>query len=330
MANPTIYDVAKKLGVSPSTVSRALHKPGRMSAVTESRVREAAEALGYRINPLARALPTGRTYSVGLVLSDITNPVFSPLVRGTELVAAEHGFTMVLAESQESPEVEFEVASKLTQSTDGLVLVASCLSDDQIMEISARKPLVLVNRELEGIPSVVPDITHAVEQALDHVQRLGHKSVAYISGPKAAWVSAQRWNILLGQALARGLSLVEIDSTAPTVEGGEAAFQRIRASGASVAIAYNDLIAIGIMRSYAKHGLSIPKDLSVIGFDDIFTSRLISPSLSTLHSPLTRAGKLAANRLIADVQDTEDESSVELAAHFVERESVGPFSGELS
>lgn len=322
-SSPTIYDVAKELGISASTVSRALHKPGRTSAATEARVRQAAKALGYRINPLARALPTGRTYSIALVVSDITNPVFAPLVRGAELVAAERGFTMVLAESQESPDVEFDMAMKLAQSTDGLILVAARLSDQQIQEVASRVPLMLVNREVESISSVVPDVTDGVNQALDHVQRLGHRSIAYISGPEAAWVNTQRWNLLLDKAVSRGTSIVSIGPTAPTVEGGEEVFRRLRASGASVAIAYNDLIAVGILRAYADHGLSAPEDISVIGFDDILASRLVSPSLSTLHSPLMRAGQAAADRLVAEIEGTAGGSHTKLAAHFVERDSTG-------
>jgi LacI family transcriptional regulator len=112
----TIYDVAKATGVSPSTVSRALNKPGRLKAATEQRIRDAAQELGYRINPMARALPTGKTGTLALLVSDITNPVYFDLVRGAERVATANGLTLIFAESQESPELEFATAQRLQTS----------------------------------------------------------------------------------------------------------------------------------------------------------------------------------------------------------------------
>src|SRR6478609_4383204 len=138
----TIYDVAKATGVSPSTVSRALNKPGRLKEATERRIRDAAEQLGYRINPMARALPTGKTGTIALLVSDITNPVYFDVVRGAERVASENGLTLVFAESQESPELELATAQRLQTSVDGLFLVASRLDDERIVELAAAKPLV--------------------------------------------------------------------------------------------------------------------------------------------------------------------------------------------
>ncbi|GAA2334606.1 LacI family DNA-binding transcriptional regulator [Dactylosporangium salmoneum] len=315
----TIYDIARELGVSPSTVSRALHKPGRTNAKTEARIRATAEALGYRINPLARALPTGRTGTLGLILSDITNPVWFDLIRGAERVTAEHGRTLVLAESQESPELERHTAERLVPSVDGFVLVASRLPDAEIRALAGRKPLVVVNRRVSGVDCLVPDVAPGLRAALDHLAAAGHRSLAFLSGPATSWMSRTRWDIALDEAPARGLSIVEIGPGAPTTAGGAAALRRVLASGASAVLAYNDLMAIGLLRACRDAGVAVPGRLSIIGFDDIFGSDFTSPPIATIRSPVGALGGDAVRRLIG-AQDAPPP----LATEFVPRGSTAP------
>ncbi len=318
----TIYDVARATGVSPSTVSRALNKPGRINAKTEQRIRAAAAELNYRLNPMARALPTGRTGTLGLILSDITNPVYFSLVRGAEQVTAALGYTLVLAESQESPELELETAQRLLVSVDGLVLVASRLEDDAIIDLADQKPLVVVNRRVAGVDAVIPNVAPGIREALDHLHDLGHQSLAYLSGPTASWMSRLRWETLLEQAVDRGMSIVEIGPGAPTLDGGRDALRRVRAAGVTAVIAYNDLMAIGLLLSANQSGLTVPDDLSIVGFDDIFGSDFTSPPLTTIRTPLGAVGDQAMRGLIASLDGTDHTTPFELQTELVVRGST--------
>ncbi|MFC3996960.1 LacI family DNA-binding transcriptional regulator [Nocardiopsis sediminis] len=304
----TIYDIARHLGVSPSTVSRALNKPGRINAKTEQRIREAAAELNYRLNPMARALPTGRTSTIGLILSDITNPVYFTLVRGAERIAAAAGYTLVLAESQESVELEAQTAERLLLSVDGLVLVSSRMDDDHIEALADRKPLITVNRRVGAVPGIVPDVVPGIRDALDHLASLGHRSIAFLSGPGVSWMNELRWNTLLDEAPERGMAIVEIGPNDPTRDGGRAALRRVRASGVTAVVTYNDLMAIGLLDAYRGAGMDIPGDLSIVGFDDIFGSDFTSPPMTTIRTPLDLAGEEAVHRLIATTAEDAGEA----------------------
>ncbi|OHV21346.1 hypothetical protein BBK14_26830 [Parafrankia soli] len=318
----TIYDIAKAVGVSPSTVSRALNKPGRINAKTEQRINDAAYALGYQVNPLARALPTGRTGMVAVLISDIANPVYFDVLRGAERVASGAGHTLVFADSQESPTLEFGIARRLQSSVDGLLLVASRLTDAQINELADTKPLVIANRRVDGIPSVILDVTPGLTQAINHLQELGHRSIGYLSGPTASWMNHRRWNTLLDECLARGLSIVEIPVEDPTTGGGAGVIRRILASRVTAVIAYNDLMALGVLREYKRQSIDVPGQLSIIGFDDIYGADFTTPSLTTVHSPLADVGEAAMRRLLVEANGHTDAEAPDLPTHLVIREST--------
>lgn len=306
---PTIYDIARSAGVNPSTVSRALSTPGRISPTTEKRIREAAQQLGYRVNPMARALPTGRTQTLGLIVTDITNPVFFDVVRGAEHAAAAAGYTLVFAESEESSDREAAAAERVAPSVDGLVLVSSRLSDEQIHALAERKPLVLINREVEGIAGISADLQPGIDQALSHLCALGHRSIAYLSGPVDSWMSRARWDRLLTAARARGMKIVEIGPADPTLEGGFRSFPIIIGSGVTAVLAYNDLMAIGLLRAAQHNRLRVPERLSLVGFDDIFGSDFTSPPLTTVTTPLRLLGSLAVEVLLGRNSDGDDRRS---------------------
>ena len=318
----TIYDVAKATGVSPSTVSRALNKPGRLKAATEQRIRDAAEELGYRINPMARALPTGKTGTLALLVSDITNPVYFDLVRGAERVASANGLTLIFAESQESPELEFATAQRLQTSVDGLFLVASRLDDERILELASAKPLVLANRLVPGVPAVIPDPRPGISAALEQLRERGHRRIAYLAGPEASWMSDIRWRTLFAYAVERELSIVEIASVAPTREGGAEALPRVLAADVSAVFAYNDLLALGLLRAARDRGLDVPARLSVVGFDDIFGADLPTPALSTIKSPLREVGAEGVRRLLEEIEGAVEGEPPTLPTTFISRESV--------
>lgn len=321
---PTIYDIAELAGVNPSTVSRALSKPGRVSAKTEARIRAAADQLDFRFNPMARALPTGRRHTLALVVADITNPVIFGIVRGAEKTAAEAGYTLVIAESQESDEAEAETIERLLPSVDGVVLATTRLSNERITALAAKKPAVLINRAVDGVSGVLPDIDSGVDALLTHLDGLGHRALVYVAGPSTSWISARRFERLLEGAEQRGMALTEVGHNVPTIEGGRDALRRVIASRATAVIGFNDLIAIGLMQAAAEQGLVVPRDLSVSGFDDIFGSELITPPLTTVRAQLTAAGARAVERLLEILAGSEDErTDAPLETTLVIRESTG-------
>jgi len=319
----TIYDIARATGVSTSTVSRAFSKPERVSAATVKRIQEAAAALGYRINPLASALPTGRTNTLGLVLSDITNPVYFDLVRGAGRVAAAEGYTLVLAESQAELGLESQAIERLLSLVDGLVLVETKMEEKDILAAADRKPLLLVNRMVSSLPHVQPDIETGLKAALAHLADLGHRSIAYVSGPSKSWLSEWRWETILNGALESAISVVEIGPTNPTFEGGAECLRRVKASGVTAVLTFNDVMAIGLLTACEEAGIVIPDELSIIGFDNIFAAEFTYPSLTTIQPRLGEAGEQAFRQLVATLKDAKQEEPSSLATDLVIRKSTG-------
>jgi len=303
----TIYDIAKLAGVNPSTVSRALTTPGRINAATEAKVREAAKQLNYRVNPFARALPTGKTKMIALMVADITNPVFFKLVRGAELKAAEAGYTLVIAESQESSRVESDNLERILPSVDGVILGTTRLSDEEIYAVNQQKPVVLVNRKVEGVSDVVPDNTPGIAEAVKHLADLGHKHIAFVAGPTASWINTDRWNLLMKSAVDLGMTISEIGANEPTVEGGKNSLDRVRAAGVTAVVTYNDVMAIGLLRAATAAGIRVPEDLSIVGFDNIFGSDFTNPPLSTIQMPLEQVGNEAIDVLLRSFAAEDDE-----------------------
>ena len=319
----TIYDIAKLAGVNPSTVSRALTSPGRLNAKTEAKIRAAAKELNYRANPFARALPTGRTKMIGLMIADITNPMFSNAVRGAEAMAMKYGYTLVIAESQESTIIEASALEKIQAAVDGLIMVTTRLSDEQIREINSQKPIVLMNRVVKGVEDVVPQNAPGIEEAIKHLASQGHKHIGFLSGPSNSWMSNERWKLLMKSALSHKMTIVEIGPNSPSIEGGKDALDRVIASGITAVVAYNDLVAIGLMRSAQERGYTIPADLSIIGFDNIFGSDFTSPPLTTIQMPLNEVGARAVEALLKSLGEEIETGQYEtLTTSLVTREST--------
>ena len=295
----TIYDIAKLSGFNPSTVSRALTTPGRINSKTEAKIKAAAKELNYQVNPFARALPTGRTKMIAIIISDITNPVFFNVVRGAEIAAAVEGYTLVIAESQESSTNEAEALQRILPTVDGVVLVTTRLSDEEVQDINRQKPVVLINRKVPGVADVVPSHEEGIADAVRHLADLGHKHIAFLSGPRASWMNSERWTNLMKNAVKAGMTIVEIGPNDPTLEAGRLAVDRIKAAGVTAVFTYNDLMGIGLLREAVAQGIRIPEDLSLIGFDNIFGSDFTSPPLSTVHLDLQQSGKEGVTALMS-------------------------------
>jgi LacI family repressor for deo operon, udp, cdd, tsx, nupC, and nupG len=307
-SHATIYDIAKVAGVNPSTVSRALSKPGRVSAKTQKLIEDAAAGLDYQVNPFARALPTGRTNTFGLIVADITNPTFFDIIRGAETTATGRDYTLVLAESAESPATELTAARRLMTTVDGLILASPRMDDDNIRVLAQAKPVVVINREVEGLPCVVPDVNKGIAEAVRSLAGNGHKKVAYVAGPPQSWMSARRWEGVQAACEWSRLEAVRLESTKPTVDGGRQTARDVRASGATAVLTYNDLLAIGLMQELQAAGIVVPDQISIVGFDDIFGADFTTPPLTTVRSPLGECGEAAATRLLDLLGGTGEEA----------------------
>jgi DNA-binding LacI/PurR family transcriptional regulator len=294
----TIYDVAEAAGVAASTVSRALSKPGRVSFRTAENVRRVAAQLGYRTTETDRELPRTTTSLLAMVVADITNPVFYGMIRGAERTARHAGYTMILAESQESAAAEHEAVERLLPAVDGVVLTSSRMSDAAIRAAAKSVRVVVLNRLVDQVPSVATDTIGAVRLAVEHLLGRGHDTLAYLAGPEASWSDGMRWRGVLESGQHLAVKVRRIGPYRPTISGGRDAAADWLQARTSAVIAYNDLIAIGFQQGVTDAGLDVPTDVSIIGFDNIREADLVTPGLTTLASPLASLGSAAVRHLL--------------------------------
>ncbi len=319
----TIYDVARVAGVSPSTVSRALGRPGRLNADTEARITAVALDLGFRPNAIARALPTGRTRMIGMVIPDLTNPVFARLARGVESAASELDYTLVIAESAEAAERESTALERMLPSVDGVILASSRLADDRLRALARTTSVVLVSRELDGVAAVLPDVEAGVDALVAHLAGLGHRRITYLEGPARSWTNGRRGAVLRAAAIPYRITVEQVPSAAPTLAAGREALGAVLHTRPTAVVAFNDLLAIGLMRAAEEAGVALPSELSVAGFDDIFGAELTVPALTTVRTALADAGEAAARLLIGALGSSADPaSSIIVATELVERDST--------
>jgi DNA-binding LacI/PurR family transcriptional regulator len=319
----TLHDVAREAGVAVSTVSRALTLPDRVSAPTRAHVQEVAQRLGYRPNRIARALPSGRTLMLAVLVADITNPYHFGLIRGAEAQARAAGRTLVLGDTRGRAALEAEHLDRLGSVVDGIVLASSRLPDAELVDLARRRPLVLHNREVAGLPSVSTDLADGARQVVAHLAALGHRGVAYLSGPRDAWSEQQRWAGLSAAAGAAGMTAERLGPFPPTVEGGPAAADAGLAAGATALLAFNDLLAIGVLRRLEERGVAVPGTVSVTGFDDVFGADFCHPPLTTVATPSEEAGRALVDVLLNDRAATDVPPRIVLPSALRVRDSTG-------
>jgi DNA-binding LacI/PurR family transcriptional regulator len=321
----TIYDVARLAGVAPSTVSRAFARPGRVNADTAARIRTAAAELGYRVNPLARALSTSKTHMLAVMISDITNPFYADLIRGAQVAASEADYTVVLADARESAVLEREALERVLPVVDGIVIGSSRMSDSTLQMVAKQKPMMVLNRHLVGIPSVVTDNARGGRRAMEHLGELGHEAVTYVAGPEASWTDGMRWRAVREAGVELQLNTRRAGPAPPTVEGGRLAALGMLDHLPTAVIAYNDLIAIGMMGAFRVSGVHVPRDVSVIGFDNILPAELVSPGLTTVASPGRTMGTTAVKNVLAMMRGAlpRSDQAFVLPTRLVVRSSTG-------
>jgi LacI family transcriptional regulator len=322
----TLADVAAAAGVAASTVSRALSNPGRVNVVTRERIVRVADELNYVPNVQARALTSGRSGSIAVLVSDITNPFYFGIIRGTQQQLKAAGYSQILVDTEESDELEDGTLHSLRPSFDGAILSASRLTDRQLSALAAEMPIVAINRQTRTVPHVFIDTPGGMTQALEHLVSLGHTEIAYVSGPATSWPNEGRWRALVRAADARGAVAHRVGPFAPMQHSGAAAADAVLNSGATACIAFNDLLAIGMLARFAERGVDVPRDISIVGCDDIFGADFCNPPLTTLTAPIEQAGRAAVSMLIARLGATPAtgiRQSITLPTHLTVRASTG-------
>jgi LacI family transcriptional regulator len=310
----TIRDVARRADVHPGTVSRALNEQTRalVNPDTAERVLRAAEELGYRPNPIARGLKTNRSFTVGVLIPDLTNPLFPPIMRGIEDRLGEAGYTLLTVNTDNDPELERHHLQALRdRQVDGFIAATARLHADLLAEVAAAgTPVVLVNRSLEdgSLPAVTVNDRHGSKLAVDHVAALGHKRIGYVAGPQNVSTGHQRYLGFIEAMHDAGLEAsperTSFSDAFSEPEGSRACEELLgREPNVTAVVAANDRLALGCYDTLEAHGLTCPDDVSVVGFNDMpFVGRL-RPPLTTVRVPQREIGTVAADVLLEHLTD---------------------------
>ncbi|HEY2320092.1 MAG TPA: LacI family DNA-binding transcriptional regulator [Solirubrobacteraceae bacterium] len=321
----SIHDVADRAEVSVATVSRSFTAPETVREATRARVLEVAGELGYRPNRAARGLITGRTGNIGLIVPDLGNPYFHGVLKGAQARARDADYAVFIADGQERATEEAALIAAMSKQVDGIVLCSSRLDPAALAALEPAPAVVLLNRRVPGLATVTVDSAGGMRQAIEHLAGLGHTRCAFVSGPRRSWSNQERLRGLRAAARRAGAEIVTIGPVAPQFEGGVAAAEPALASGATAVLAYNDLVAAGILSRLAALGVDVPRELSVVGFDDIALAAMLIPALTTVAAPTVRAGAAAVEALLTRLQsgtETPPADDHELPAALVVRDST--------
>jgi LacI family transcriptional regulator len=310
----TIRDVARLAKVHPGTVSRALNPDTRalVNAATAERVADAAAQLGYQPNPIARGLKTNRSFTVGVLVPDITNPLFPPILRGIEDRLSRSGYTTLIVNTDNDSERERAALETMrARHVDGFITATARLEERVLSGFAlSGTPIVLVNRGLEdgSLPMVGVDDRAGTLLAVEHVSSLGHRQIGHVAGPQDTSTGHQRYLGFLDAVASCGLDVEACPvsfASAFTEAGGARACAELFADGRELTaiVAANDLLALGCYDVLAQRGMRCPEDLSVVGFNDIpFIDRL-RPPLTSVRVPQRDIGAAAGDLLLECLAD---------------------------
>jgi LacI family transcriptional regulator len=329
-ARVTINEVAAKARVHASTVSRVLNEETRsmVSKPVADRVLGVARKLGYAPNPLAAGLRTRRSRTIGVLIPDLTNPVFPPIVRGIAQTMHDAGYIVVLADSNNDVrEAQAIVTSLRARHVDGLIL-ATAQREDPIVEdcVEHGIPLVLVNRSADKTPvaTVATDDDLGIHLALEHLLDLGHRRIAFVGGPQSTSTGYARYRAFVAAIKERGLDtdrrMIVNGKAFSEVAGKESLSKIIQTEGVkfTAVVAANDLLALGCFDALEQHGLRCPHDVSVTGFNHMPFVDRFSPSLTTVHIPHHDLGVKSAELLLERIENPEVQPrTIRLRPHLV-------------
>jgi LacI family transcriptional regulator len=291
-----LEDVARAAGVSKATASRAFVHPELVAEPTRKRVLDAATALRFEPNRAARALTTGRTGLIGLIVPTLANPFFAPLLAGAQRGAEDIDSNLLVTVSDHSAQREARLFERLADQVDGFIVVTPLSADETIRRLSQARPVILIDRKVPRVPSVVVDTAGGVGILAEHLMELGHRHIAYVAGPPGSWVDTQRRRALTARLARTGATPVVLDPLPPTFDAGITAAARLP-TGVTAVIVYNSYVALGLLHALAASGVRVPEDLSLASLDDLIPLGSTTPAITALEVPLDEAGRLAIAHL---------------------------------
>jgi DNA-binding LacI/PurR family transcriptional regulator len=327
-----IRTVAQLAKVSIATVSRTINRVSTVNPKMAKRVWDAIEKLDYFPNTQARALVSGRSRLLGLIVSEITNPFFPELIQGFEDIAVEHGYEILISSTNYDPQrMSLCIRRMLERRAEGVAVMTFGVEKPLLEQLAERKvPLVFVDvgPERPGISLLRVDYHHGIRQGVQHLAVLGHRDIAFIGGPRRLHSAQSRQSAFTSSLEECGIPcnpawVIEGDHT---LEGGVQAMDRLLRSRylPTAVMCSNDMTAIGVLHKVYRAGLRVPDDLSVIGFDDIHIAQVTIPPLTTIQMSCFELAKAAVTALRAHVEEGgEPKRSYKVNTHLVVRESTG-------
>jgi LacI family transcriptional regulator len=332
-----IREIARQARVSTATVSRVINRIPTVNAQLAKRVWNVIDEMGYYPNTQARALVSGRSRIFGLIISDITNPFFPEIVHVFETLAVQRHYEILLTSTENDPKrMKNAVRRMIERRVEGVAILTFGMEEPLLESLTVRNvPLVFVDvgPERPRISNIKIDYLHGTRQAVQHLAAMRHEKIAFITGPLRLKSASARRHAFIQSMQEIGLEpetdlIIESNHT---MEGGMEAFSQLltRSVRPSAVMCSNDMTAIGVMRQSHEAGISIPKDLSVIGFDDIRLAQFVIPPLTTIQMSQAELARLAFNALMADVEretPTPSGSEYILKTNLVLRESTGLMS----
>lgn len=305
-----IRDIAKRAKVSTATVSRTINHVPTVDPKLAKRVWKIVDELGYYPNTQARALVSGRTRTFGLVVSEITNPFFPEIVQSFENIAVEHNYEILLTSTAHDPKrMESSLRRMIERRVEGVAILTFGMEGSLLEDLRFRKvPLVFVDvaPSVPGVTSIRINYQHGIRQAVQHIAALRHMRIGFVSGPLHIKSAVARRDAFTQSMTEIGMNvdpalLIEGDHT---MEGGMRAFSQLAAlrDRPTAILCSNDMTAIGVMRQAYELGISVPEQLSVVGFDDVRLAQFMIPPLTTVQMSQTELAQIAFKALMQEVE----------------------------
>lgn len=326
----SIKDIARIAGVSHSTVSRALQNSPLVNPATLEEIQKIARDVGYRASAVARGLVTRKTRTIGMVVTTIADPFVSDVVSGIELAANDNGYSVFLADSNADPTREKNVVQSFAERrVDGIVVTSSRVGALYTPMLSKMMvPIVLINNQHPGefVHSVMIENLRASREAVNHLIGLGHRRIAYVGDQYGHQSDTERfagYREALEQAALPFLPELVIHGDGKP-EGGIAAMNKLlsRPIPPTAVFCYNDMTALGVLRSIHGRGLCVPEDISLVGFDDLFFASYTQPQLTTVRQPRREMGRMAMESLLHLMSGERSAESIKVPAELIIREST--------
>jgi DNA-binding LacI/PurR family transcriptional regulator len=330
----TLKAVAQHLGLTPGTVSAVLNDSPSARSIpqdTKNRIHAAAKELNYRPNFFARSLRNKRTYTIGVIAEEIGDSYSSPIISGIEQYLRKREYFFLTVVHRHDPVLLSRYSQLLSErGVEGIITVDTTVQEAPMLPTVA----IAGHRKWKGVTNIVLDHERAAVLALNHFKDLKHERIAFMRGNPLSADSKDRWDAICRVAAQIGMKMdpdliVQIDTDDPTPMLGYPFAKQLLARNRpfTALFAYNDISAIGAIRAFQEHGLRVPQDISVMGFDDIPGAMFQTPSLTTVRQPLNRMGEVAAQTLLERIEGNVEDSDIAIEPELVVRESTAKAAG---